>query len=239
MSDNPLLPHSKLRELHALMLRCRDLERKHRSRNAAREGLLAGTAIHMKQGDLLSAAPNDPLAPHLAPKSKRSLNGTLQPSQNFSARLFLCAAAARGMQAAEPGPLVLAFVNAGDSELDWQPAMEWAHKEQLPLILAGVDATGGTRLNRGRPSQHSIDFKTASHFARRSRLPLFPVDGEDAVAVYRVMQECTLRARFGGGPAILWSVLTPVTTRTPKLKRSASPLARLESYMASRDIPLT
>lgn len=244
MPPDPLLPHAGLRALRALMLRCRGLERKQRGSAAAREGLLAGTSIQLGRGDLLSAAPGDPVAPHLAPEGKGTAKSGLlfsEPTRSGrlpTERLLGCAAAARGMQAAGTDRLVLAFAHAGDAGQDWQAALDWAQREQLPLILACGDATGGVRPQRGRPPQHAFDFGTVSAFTRRAKLPMFPVDGEDAVAVYRVMQECALRARSGGGPAALWAVLTPVRAGVPKLKRSASPLARLERSMAARGIPL-
>jgi pyruvate dehydrogenase E1 component alpha subunit len=69
--------------------------------------------------------------------------------------------------------------------------------------------------------------------AKKLHLPVFAVDGEDAVAVYRVMQESVLRARAGGGPAVFWAVLSP-----QRPSRSDLPLARLRSYLAARRIPL-
>ncbi len=82
-----------------------------------------------------------------------------------------------------------------------------------------------------------MDYASMSRFAKRIKLPILTVDGEDAVAVYRVMQESVLRARFGGGPAILWAVMTPLRASSPKPPRSSQPIARLESYMKARDIP--
>ena len=76
-----------------------------------------------------------------------------------------------------------------------------------------------------------------SRLAKRVKLPVLTVDGEDAVAVYRVMQESVLRARLGGGPAVLWAVMTPAA-EAAKMKRSSQPIARLEKYMAARKITL-
>jgi hypothetical protein len=60
LPENPLLPHRKLRELHALMLRCRELDRKNKiALPGAREALLSATAIHLQAGDLLCAQPGD------------------------------------------------------------------------------------------------------------------------------------------------------------------------------------
>ena len=235
MPENPLLPHRKLRELHTLMLRCRDLERKQKSRGPAREALLAATSIHLLPGDLLTAHPNDLVAQQLAPAAKKSA-ATSTLSNN--PRLPLSAAAARGLQASGTDGLVLAFASAGTPEPAWQQAAEWAQQSQLPLILACTDATGGrTRsTQRGAPA---LDYATMAKFAKRLKLPILTVDGEDAVAVYRVMQESVLRARLGGGPAVIWAVMAPVSASTHKPPRSSQPIARLENYLATRNIPFS
>ena len=240
MSENPLLPHRKLHQLHALMLRCRELERKQRGRNKnsagpAREALLAATSMHLLPGDLLSVSPKDFVAAQLAPEAKKpGMTTILSPSS--SARLSLCAAAALGLQASGTDGFVLAFADAASPEPGWLEALGWAQASQLPLILACTDQTAG-RTRPSKASQPAFDYAALSKFARRSKLPILTVDGEDAVAVYRVMQESVLRARLGSGPAVIWAVMTPVTPAAPKLPRSAQPVARLEKYLAVRNIP--
>ncbi len=237
MSENPLLPHRKLRELHSLMLRCRELERKDKSRNSAREALLAATSIHLLPGDLLSSNTADQVAGQLAPEGKKpSKSGNLIATAGLSTRLPFCAAAARGLQAAGTDGIVLAFTQAGAAEPGWQAALEWAQQSQLPLIMACSDATGGAPLRSTKRGERALDYAAMSPFAKRVKLPVLTVDGEDAVAVYRVMQESVLRARFGGGPAVLWAVMTQVHTASPKIPRASQPIARLESYLAARSI---
>jgi pyruvate dehydrogenase E1 component alpha subunit len=152
-------------------------------------------------------------------------------------RVPLCAAAARGMQAAGTESLVLALTQTGDREPGWQAALEWAQRAQLPLLLICEDVSGGARSSKQKGRQEVLDFEAITQLAKRIKLPVLPVDGEDAVAVYRVLQECVLRTRMGGGPAVVWAVLTPASSRLPKLKRSATPLVRLQRYMTSRAIP--
>ena len=237
MSENPLLPHRKLRELHSLMLRCRELERKDKSRSSAREALLAATSIQLLPGDLLSASVPDLAAGQLAAEGKKpSKSGTLVTPAGLSGRLPVGAAAARGLQAAGTDGLVLAFAQAGSAEPGWQAALEWAQQSQLPMILACADATGGVPSRLTKTSEPAMDYASMNRFAKRIKLPILTVDGEDAVAVYRVMQESVLRARFGGGPAVLWAVMTPLRASSPKPPRSSQPIARLESYMKARDI---
>lgn len=238
MSENPLLPHRKLRELHALMLRCRDLERKQKSRSSAREALLAATSIHLLPGDLLSAPRADLIAGQLAPAAKKTgRSDSLIPAHSLSMRLPLCAAAARGLQASGMDGVVLGYAHAGVHEPGWQAALEWAQQSQLPLLLVCADASGGTRARAGKHREPALDFATMSRFAKRMKLPVLTVDGEDAVAVYRVMQESVLRARHGGGPAVLWAVMTPLSAAAPKMARSRQPITRLETYLAARNIP--
>jgi pyruvate dehydrogenase E1 component alpha subunit len=238
LSENPLLPHSKLRELHALMVRCRSLERKETSRASLREALLAATLIHLLPGDLLSAGVGDRVVEKLAPEGKRQRPaGSLIGGSSLGARLTVCAAAARGLQAAGDDGVLLAFARAGGPEPGWMAALDWAQQSQLPLLLACSDATNGAASSSRKDAEPAIDFSTMSRFARRHQLPVLTVDGEDAVAVYRVMQESVLRARQGGGPSVLWAVMTPGRSLS-SMPRSSQPIARLRGYLAARKISL-
>ncbi len=220
------------------MLQCRALERKQRSSSPAREALLAATSIHLLPGDLLSARGGDGVAVTLAPAAKKyRATGSLIDASSLDARLHLCAAAARGLQAAGADGMVLAFARAGEAEPGWKAGLDWAQQSQLPFVLVCDDATGGATPRSGKRAEPVLDFAAMSRFARRVKMPVLTVDGEDAVAVYRVMQESVLRARLGGGPAVLWAVRTPPGT-TAKMKRSSQPISRLEKYMAARKITL-
>ncbi len=235
MPENPLLPHAKLRELHKLMVRTCELERKQRSALGAREAVLAATAIHLQPGDLLCGTSTDTTLQALAPSGKsKKLSGYVAPP--VDSRLSAATALARGLQLANTDGLLLAFASAGSSEPGWQQALTWANQEQIPLILACIDATGG-KPPRAASSAKSAPLTWAAmvRFAKDLHLPILAVDGEDAVAVYRVMQESVIRARYGGGPAVLWAVTTPPGTA---LTRSRQPLARLERYLAVRGIKL-
>jgi hypothetical protein len=237
LAENPLLPHAQLRALHALMVRCRALEQRRKPAAAtAREALLAATAMHLKPGDLLCAEPGDPTPAHLAPEPHQTrLSGELTLPAALAGRLALCAATARGLQgaaAAGENGLVLAYARAGSAEPGWEKALAWAQEAQLPLLLACDDATGG---RNSQKTGGTLNWASMTQLCRRTKLPAISVDGEDAVALYRVMQECVLRARLGGGPAVIWAVMSPAQ-RT--LARSQQPVARLRNYMAARGIGL-
>jgi TPP-dependent pyruvate/acetoin dehydrogenase alpha subunit len=238
LSENPLLPHSKLRELHTLMVRARDLQRKQVPRTSAREALLAATLIQLLPGDLVSTSVGDAVVEKLAPQGKNPrTTGSLVGASSSTARMPGCAAAARGLQAAGADGVLLAFAHAGAAEPGWMGALEWAQTSELPFVLACSDATNGASSGSRNRAEPAIDFTSMTRFAKRRKLPVLTVDGEDAVAVYRVMQESVLRARQGGGPSVLWAVMTPKRL-VATMPASSQPIARLRSYLAARKIPL-
>lgn len=243
MSENPLLPHRKLSELYLLMLRCLDLERaaarRRGSRSSAREALLAATTVQLMPGDMLCSEADDTVAQELAPPGKDpKVPGTLQALTG--ARLAACAAAARGLTAAGSNGLVLAYTRAGVAEPGWIEAMSWAHEQRVPLIVVCEDAVNGGGASRqtakaGARQSQLLSWTAMQSLAKKLRLPILAVDGADAVAVYRVMQESVIRARHNDGPAVIWAV-TPA--KGADLPRPEKPLGRLQSYLKARSIPL-
>jgi TPP-dependent pyruvate/acetoin dehydrogenase alpha subunit len=220
------------------MVRSRALDRKQNPNGSSREALLAATLIHLLPGDLLSGTTGDSVVDNLAPEGRNQRPaGSLIGTSAFDSRLAVCAASARGLQAAGADGLVLAFARAGAPEQGWMPGLEWAQQSQLPLLLACSDATNGASSTAKKRTEPALDFTSMSRFAKRHKLPVLTVDGEDAVAVYRVMQESVLRARQGGGPSVLWAVMTP-TRSIATMPPSSQPIARLRKYLAARKIAL-
>jgi hypothetical protein len=227
LADNPLLPKDRLRELHALMQRIRATDR--RRSKSAREALLAATLIHLSTGDLVSGQAEDATLRALAPKSNAGDDAHDVPQ---SLRIPLCAGAARGMQTAGTDRISVAFTEAGATETGWVDALRWAHRERLPFLL--IVADNGTRIRKATSRDAPpLLWPALTKLAHSIHLPHFPVDGEDAVAVYRVMQETSARARSGGGPSVIWAMLS-----AEPLARRQQPLVRLEDYMAVRGIKL-
>jgi pyruvate dehydrogenase E1 component alpha subunit len=220
--------------MYLLMLRCLELERaaarRRTTKGSAREALLAATAMQLMPGDLLCSEPGDATAEELAPKGKDpKVPGMLAPMTG--ARLAVCAAAARGLTAAGSNGLVLAYVRAGVAEAGWAETLAWAHEQRVPLIVVCEDAVnGGSGKKPG-----VVSWPGMQSVVKKLRLPILAVDGADAVAVYRVMQESVIRARHNDGPAVIWAVTSQKTTKLP---RSQQPLGRLQSYLKVRSIPI-
>ena len=228
MADNPLLPRNRLRELYALMRRVRATDR--RRTKSAREALLAATLIHLSAGDLVSGRAEDATLRALAPKSKAGEDAHDVPQ---SLRIPLCAGSARGMQTAGTDRIAVAFTDAGTPETGWADALRWAHRDRLPFLL--IVADDGTRVSSKASSRNApaLLWPELTKMAHSIHLPHFPADGEDAVAVFRVVQETSARARSGGGPSVIWAMLS-----SEQLAPSEQPLKRLEAYMATRGIGL-
>jgi pyruvate dehydrogenase E1 component alpha subunit len=226
LADNPLLPQNRLRELYTLMRRVRAADR--RRSKSSREALLAAALIHLSTGDLVSGSADDATLRALAPKSNAGEDAHDVPQ---SLRIPLCAGSARGMQTAGTDRIAVAFTDAGTPETGWADALRWAHRDRLPFLL--IVADNGVRA-RGKASSRSaplLAWPELTKLAHGIHLPHFPVDGEDAVAVYRVMQETSARARSGGGPSVIWAMLS---SERPSPRQQ--PLKRLEAYMAARGI---
>lgn len=228
MADNPLLPQDRLRELRALMQRVRTMDR--RKSKVAREALIAATLIHLGAGDLVSAYSGDATLRALAPKSKAGDDAHDVPQ---SLRIPLCAGAARGMHTAGTDRIAVAFARAGVSETGWADALRWAYRDQLPFLLVVADDGAHGKRSRSSRNAPSLLWPELTKLARNIHLPHFPVDGKDAVAVYRVIQETSARARSGGGPSVIWAMLGGESLTPPQ-----QPLKRLDAYMAVRGIRL-
>jgi len=93
----------------------------------------------------------------------------------------------------------------------WRKALKIAASHKLPLlyVVRNVESSGLQRI---------------SFMARDSGLPGIVVDGQDAVAVWRVSQEALHRARNGGGATLMDCVTDG----------SRNPLDHLEHYMRKR-----
>lgn len=241
MAENPLLPHRKLKELHALILRCRALDRAFpgKTKSPAREALLAASAIHLQPGDLVFAEADDPVATSLAPAPKP---GMRKPSKKVvkTAEFDLphLAAAVIAAHSLKPSAknLVLAHTHENAIEPNWQATLRFAQAKRLPLLFLCAGVHPHPRLRAAKKNNRdAFTWESVGRFCARLRLPLLPVDGEDAVALYRVFQESSLHARAGAAPAVIWAMLHPSTTALP---RSQTPVARLAAYCRARGIKL-
>lgn len=252
MAENPLLPNEELRSLLALTKHCAKLEAKgsrtpgSRRRSSSftalpsREALLAATTLQLKPGDLLLPEAHDTAAASLAPHPADSDEpASLLPVTlgRDHSRPMLAAAMAAALRMSGRDGLVLNYLRADAALLGWAEAYEWAQGGLLPLITVIADTRGSRAFRPStREVRDGLTWEAVERVARRLKLPVLCVDGEDAVAVYRVMQESVIRARAGGGPAILWAMLPAARELAAPRSSSAKPVARLTRYLRTRKI---
>ena len=251
MAENPLLPDAELRALLALTKRCAALDAKAlrqtsatRGRfvpTASREALLAGTTQQLQPGDLLVGEQGDTAINALTPSSpSQQTNNTpvLPALAGKPSGILLITAMAAALQAAGTDRVVLSFLRAGKSTPGWIPALTWAQERRLPLVLVCADPSGtGAFQTAQRAAADGFTWSEVNRVAQRLQLPILSADGEDAVAVYRVAQESFLRARTGGGPALLWAML-PTGKEMSAQSRNMKPIHRLMRYLRARRISL-
>jgi len=225
LHENPLLPNAKLRELYALMQRARALSKAPAS--APRfEAILCATLMHIEPGDYISPPPNAQVATLLAAE-RTAISKKIAPPQTLppTQRLAVASGIAQGLKLANPGRFVVVYTDAGRPETGWQETITYASTARLPLILVIASVETPRAAN-----PKSLTWPSLSRLAKKLRLPILTVDGADAVAVYRVMQESAHRARLGDGAAVIWCALPA------KNSAATDPLRNMESYLAARNL---
>jgi TPP-dependent pyruvate/acetoin dehydrogenase alpha subunit len=118
--------------------------------------------------------------------------------------------------------LVVVYVRPGEAAASvWSSVLRFAADQLLPMLFVVLPPVAG-----GKASG-------ISSLSQKCGVPGIPVDGSDAVAIYRVAQESVVRARMGGGPALIECV--PYVVEGSKAKASDG-IAGLERYMLERGV---
>ncbi len=254
MAENPLLPNAELAALLALTKRCAAMEKaaagkllqanRRLSRNAqagSREALLAAATMQLRPGDILLAEAGDSTAASLTPPAKEGvtlISPLLPELGKDGSRMMLAAAMAAALRVTATDGVATVLLRAGTAETGWPAALAWAQEQLLPIVFVCTDPTGPAAFRSGaRAARDAFTWEAVKRSAARLQLPILTVDGEDGVAMYRVMQESVLRARAGGGPAMIWAMLPSSKQISSSRPRSATPVARLEQYLRARKIP--
>lgn len=196
--ENPLVPNAVLRQLYATMRALRASSRPHSASSSLRgqEAVYASSLHSLRATDLLCAHTFDPrkLLPEAAPLSLAF--DDMPPAE----RLLAALGAASTLRSQGAGSLVLTFAAAEDlSPARWRQVLGVAGAQALPILFIALSG------------------KRAGWLSSRAQswgVPGIPVDSSDAIALYRVLQESTLRARHGDGPALIepipWVIGRPV-----------------------------
>jgi hypothetical protein len=244
LAENPLLPNAELRNLRAWTKRAANLTRKAAKSSkamppASEEALYAATLLQLQPGDLLVPEPGHELSIALLHSKVSTHSDEISTLQLPLAadHLPLAAGLAAGLKRAGTDRLVFAFIRSGSTSATWSEALTWAQSSELPVIFAVADPSGTEAFRPDAQNGASaLTWAALQKLSSKTKIPILSVDGEDAVAVYRVTQESVLRARSGAGPAVLWAMLPRPENLRPRHRSALPPLERLEHYMRTRKI---
>lgn len=219
-ATSSLLHGEKLKQLHATMVKCRRAQKRLHAAHAAKgrssghEAVVAGTVLNL--------LPDDYVAPSLLGRLAQSISD-VEPArpggapkknelamENIVNQLAVATGIALALKERKARNIaVLLARELGPGAKGYDELLRFAAGRKLPVIYLLQTATGSEHLRIQ---------------AQKCGLPGITVDGSDAVAMLRVVQECTRRAREGHGPSLI------------AYRLSADPLALMEAYLRKRSL---
>jgi len=248
-NESPLISNARLKQIYIAMLQCRMLEEAGRSTFSrtgkpheyelaiGREAALVSTAMQLTVGDLVGSAQID-FVRHLVEgtpvqkilKLMREHDG--QTESGFAEKLQRTMDAVKRKKAKKskkPSSIALAYADDSATEQEcWHDAMRAAHRLELPVMFVWQSdryhANSAWSGNHSRSPQYGF--------------PIMTVDGNDAVAVYRVAQEAAHRARGGHGPTLIecrtyrWSRNTE--TGEAAFLEARDPILKMQRHLESK-----
>jgi TPP-dependent pyruvate/acetoin dehydrogenase alpha subunit len=263
-----LLTADQLKQLYSVVLRCRilaeklqELEQQGRLDRAlvpetGHEAIEAGTLTGLHPDDLVAPGTNavaaglvrgEPVKSIVAellgetrrPRQKnRAPLSVLPCSLSLAAQINIALGAAWGSRSRKDRPVAISICReSSTSPSVWRDAVVFSVLHKLAVIHV---------VHTGRSEAAAVDGHSAlrQHLSSLgSDLPTLTVDGDDAVAVYRVCQEAVRRARQGRGPALI-ECQTSATASVGHLKNlsvnhqppGTDPIQRLETYLQRKGI---
>jgi TPP-dependent pyruvate/acetoin dehydrogenase alpha subunit len=239
----PVLNADRLKLLYSTMLQCRQLEPRasqRRSRNASPLALLVGCALNLEPEDFIVPGPYQAVAaflqrtlhPHESAAGSRRSKRTKSSEEDFAtlnlitgptkeSRLSVGLGVAVANKRQKNRSVTLAFVaDQAMSVKMANEALSFAAAHKLPIVYIVENA----RSANGRG--------TKTH---TQEVPTITVDGNDAVAVYRVSQESIRRAREGYGPAVIEARTLNSSQRSANSSES-DPLGFMENYLKRKQL---
>lgn len=169
----------------------------------------------------------------------------ITPASTIAAQLNIGTGVAHAYKMQKKPNIVVALSGEGSTSLGfWHEALNFAGVHQLPIVYVLQNNLWAESVN--------VKLQTAvedlSVKAQAYGFPGITVDGNDAVAVYRVAREAIHRARTGGGPTLIecktyrWyghSEIDPAKYRTPEeveYWKAKDPIPFMERYLTKQNL---
>src|SRR5438876_2611699 len=164
----------------------------------------------------------------------------ITPASTIAAQLNIGTGVALAYKMQKKDDIVMAFSGEGSTSLGfWHEAVNFAAVHQLPIVYVVQNNLWAESVN----VKLQCRIEDLSEKAGGYGMPGITVDGNDAVAVYRVASEAINRARNGGGPTLIecktyrWyghSEIDPAKYRDPaevEYWKSRDPIPFMENYL--------
>ena len=224
--QQPIVDNETLRRLYEIVLTCRTAAERKRHLALAGATAQAAATIELKAEDAVASSRESVAVDLVRAESVRTgLPGKTDVAVSASAPKLIARAGAGGAQLSVAAGVALArkldnrqavvvalMDAAAMSSGPAYDALNYASANKLPMIVV----LDNTQASGGLPA---TEFTA---IAQAHGVPAFVVDGEDAVAVYRVAREAINRARTGRGPSLI---------ECRAFESSESPLRHLERYL--------
>jgi pyruvate dehydrogenase E1 component alpha subunit len=242
-----LISNEKLLQLYSTMLKCRLLHARIRaaanengSAALSHEAAAVGVALDLLPGDTLAPSPHGfipafvkglPLGSifsAVAPKGSKPrppyarLN-LIPPALSLKAQLDRAINAAIANKKTRNKQIAVAFRGSSNASPDLlHEAMRQAGKRNLPILFVCYSDS---------------DSREICLKAQECGFPGVSVDGDDAVAVYRVATEAIAHARRGSGPTLIdckpWLLSEH---KSGKRQKAGNPILRMEEYLTRKGL---
>jgi len=234
------------------------------SASVGREATLAGVAIDLHQEDTLSPSGDEFVSSFIKDRALNTIFSSFAEGANghgqlariangrghtpsiavpaspaADAHLNLACDAALAHKRAKNGRIAVAYSGDGAASLERLPdALSFAGLHDLPILFVRCQAASEepddlTTENRPQEIETGLNPR---------RVPVITVDGNDAVAIYRVASESINRARLGRGPTLIdcWAYGTGKKSANG-LERaddgeSRDPIRSMESYLMRKGL---
>lgn len=164
----------------------------------------------------------------------------ITPASTIAAQLNIGTGVALAYKMQKKDDIVMAFSGEGSTSLGfWHEAVNFAGVHQLPIVYVIQNNLWAESVT----VKLQCKIEDLSMKASGYGMPGITVDGNDAVAVYRVASEAIHRARTGGGPTLIecktyrWyghSEIDPAKYRDPaevEYWKSRDPIPFMENYL--------
>ncbi len=169
----------------------------------------------------------------------------ITPSSTIAAQLNIGTGIALANKMLKNDNIVVAFSGDGSTSLGfWHEALNFSAVHDLPIIFVCQNNLWAESV----PLRLQTKVEDISLKAQAYGFPGITVDGNDAVAMYRVAYEAIQRARNGGGPTLIeaktyrWyghSSIDPAKYRSPEeveAWKAKDPIAAMERYLTQRNL---